>query len=86
MSEVISTYVYKIGLINADFSYSAAIGLFNSAVNMIMLLKAKECSESDHSKILERCGGLLIHYDHIITSYDKNFYVNVQIALFITAP
>lgn len=37
-SEVISTYVYKIGLINADYSYSAAIGLFNSVVNLAMLL------------------------------------------------
>lgn len=37
-SEVISTYVYKIGLINADFSYSAAIGLFNSVVNLTLLV------------------------------------------------
>lgn len=37
-SEVISTYVYKIGLINADYSYSAAVGLFNSVVNLVMLL------------------------------------------------
>lgn len=38
MSEVISTYVYKMGLINADFSYSAAIGLFNSIVNLALLV------------------------------------------------
>ena len=38
MSEVISTYVYKMGLLNADFSYSAAIGLFNSAVNLVLLV------------------------------------------------
>lgn len=37
-SEVISTYVYKMGLLNADFSYSAAIGLFNSVVNLILLV------------------------------------------------
>jgi putative aldouronate transport system permease protein len=38
-SEVISTYVYKIGLTGTtDFSYSTAIGLFNSIVNMVMLL------------------------------------------------
>lgn len=37
-SEVISTYVYKIGLINADFSYSSAIGLFNSIINCAVLL------------------------------------------------
>lgn len=37
-SEVISTYVYKMGLVNSDFSYSAAIGLFNSAVNLVLLV------------------------------------------------
>jgi putative aldouronate transport system permease protein len=37
-SEVISTYVYKIGLIEANFSFSAAIGLFNSIINLILLL------------------------------------------------
>jgi putative aldouronate transport system permease protein len=38
LSEVISTYVYKIGLMgNNDFSYSTAIGLFNSVINMAMI-------------------------------------------------
>ena len=37
-SEVINTYVYKIGLQNAEFSYSAAIGLFNSILNLVLLL------------------------------------------------
>lgn len=37
-SEVIQTYVYKVGLQDAQFSYSAAIGLFNSALNLILLL------------------------------------------------
>ena len=37
-SEVISTYVYKIGLQQQQFSYSTAIGLFNSVVNFILLL------------------------------------------------
>lgn len=36
--EVISTYVYRIGLISTDFSFSTAIGLFNSVVNMILLI------------------------------------------------
>lgn len=39
-SEVISTYVYKVGLASggqSDYSYSTAIGLFNSIVNMLML-------------------------------------------------
>lgn len=38
-SEVISTYVYKVGLTGTtDYSYSTAIGLFNSLVNMVMLV------------------------------------------------
>ena len=41
-SEVIATYVYKVGLINADFAFSTAIGLFNSVVNVILLLTANK--------------------------------------------
>ena len=37
-SEVISTYVYKVGLLGANFSFSAAIGLFNSVINFILLV------------------------------------------------
>lgn len=37
-SEVISTYVYKAGLINADYSFSTAVGLFDSVVNCAMLI------------------------------------------------
>lgn len=37
-SEIISTYVYKVGLINADFSQATAIGLFNSVINLGLLL------------------------------------------------
>ncbi|GAB2532177.1 ABC transporter permease [Gracilibacillus alcaliphilus] len=37
-SEVISTYVYKVGLQNFEYSLSTAIGLFNSVVNVIILL------------------------------------------------
>lgn len=37
-SEVISTYVYKMGLVGANFSFSAAVGLFNSIVNLLLLI------------------------------------------------
>ncbi len=37
-SEVISTYVYKVGLVNAQYSFSTAVGLFNSIVNLIILV------------------------------------------------
>lgn len=37
-SEVISTYVYKIGLLQNNYSYGAAIGVFNSVINFILLI------------------------------------------------
>ena len=37
-SEVINTYVYKIGLVNDDFSFSSAVGLFNSTMNFVLIL------------------------------------------------
>lgn len=42
VSEIISTYVYKVGLINAQYSYSTAIGLFNNVVNLIILLSVNK--------------------------------------------
>ena len=36
-SQVISTYVYEVGLTSAQFSYSAAIGFFNTIVNVTLL-------------------------------------------------
>ena len=38
VSEVISTYTYKIGLQLSEFSYSTAIGLFNTLINFIVLV------------------------------------------------
>lgn len=37
-SEIIPTYVYKVGLQAGDYAYSAAVGLFNSAINVILLI------------------------------------------------
>ena len=37
-SQIIQTYVYEAGLQQAQFSYSAAIGLFNSVLNLALLL------------------------------------------------
>lgn len=44
-SEVISTYVYKVGLEQADFSFSTAAGLFNSVVNCVLLLLVNRLSK-----------------------------------------
>jgi ABC-type polysaccharide transport system permease subunit len=50
-SEVISTYIYKVGLASdfPDFSYGAAIGLFLSVINLIMLVSV--------NKIAKQLGG-----------------------------
>ena len=37
-SEIIATYVYKIGIQGGQFSYSSAIGLFNNVINLLLLI------------------------------------------------
>ncbi len=37
-SEILATYVYKMGLLNGDYGFSTAVGLFNSVINVILLL------------------------------------------------
>ena len=44
VSEVISTYTYKIGLIQAEYSYSTAIGLFNNIINFTILILVNRIS------------------------------------------
>lgn len=41
-SSIISTYVYEVGLINSDYGYSTAVGLFNSVINMILIITANQ--------------------------------------------
>ena len=43
-ADIISSYVYRKGLYEMDYSYGAAVGLFNSAVNLIILLLANRFS------------------------------------------
>lgn len=45
-SEVISTYVYKIGVVNTQYSYSAAINLFSTIVNFILLIMVNKIAKS----------------------------------------
>lgn len=48
-SEIIATYVYKIGLIDAQYGFATAVGLFNSIINFILLIVVNKIS----SKISE---------------------------------
>ncbi len=43
-SEIIGTYVYKTGLINAQFSYSTAINLFQTVINLILIIAVNKIS------------------------------------------
>ena len=44
-SEIIATYVYKIGIQGGQFSYSSAIGLFNNVINMVLLVVVKKIAK-----------------------------------------
>lgn len=44
VSEIISTYVYKRGLVNNNYSFATAVGLFNNIVNVTMLFIANAIS------------------------------------------
>ena len=44
-ADVISTYVYRRGLLDGDYSYSAAVGMFNSIFNFIFLMSANTLSK-----------------------------------------
>ncbi len=37
-SDVISTYVYRVGILQQDYGYSTAVGLFNSVISLILVL------------------------------------------------
>ena len=41
-ASVISTYTYEVGLINSDYGYSTAVGLFSSLINIILIVGANE--------------------------------------------
>ncbi|MBL4936170.1 sugar ABC transporter permease [Clostridium sp. YIM B02515] len=45
VSQVISTYVYKVGLVDNNVSYSSAIGLFNSAINAVLLIAVNKIAD-----------------------------------------
>ncbi len=43
-ADVISTYVYRIGLLNARYDYATAVGLFNSVISLILVFTANRIS------------------------------------------
>ena len=45
VSDVISSYVYRSGLLDMNYSYSTAVGLFNSVMNFVLLVLANKLSK-----------------------------------------
>lgn len=45
VADVISTYVFRKGLVDADYSFSTAVSLFNSVINIIFLLVSNRISK-----------------------------------------
>jgi putative aldouronate transport system permease protein len=43
-ADVISTFVYRRGIIDSRFAFGAAVGLFNSAINLVLLIAANRLS------------------------------------------
>lgn len=44
-SDVIAVYVYEQGIVNAKYSYSTAVGLFNTAINIVLLIIVNKISK-----------------------------------------
>ncbi|MBW7453104.1 ABC transporter permease [Paenibacillus sepulcri] len=45
VSDVFDTYVYRNGVLNGEFSYTASVGLFKSIVGLIMVMAANKCAK-----------------------------------------
>ena len=62
VSEVISTYVYKLGIQKAQYSLSAAVGLFNNAINLILLVAVNKVSSkiSETSLVVKEAPAMVI--------------------------
>jgi len=46
VGEVIDTYIYRVGLLNAQFSYSTAIGIFQSLVGILLIVGFNRLSKN----------------------------------------
>ena len=51
-SEVLSTYTYKMGIINGEYSFSAAVGLFNNVINFIVLFIVNKLAQKTNESSL----------------------------------
>lgn len=45
VSEIISTYVYKVGLLKGQYGFSTAVDMFNAVINMILLIAVNKIAK-----------------------------------------
>ena len=45
VADIISTYVYRMGMLSREFSFSTAVNLFNSVINFILVILANQISK-----------------------------------------
>lgn len=51
-ADVISTYVYRKGLLDQSYSFSTAVGLFNSMINLLLLVAANRICKRDGTQLM----------------------------------
>jgi putative aldouronate transport system permease protein len=51
-SNVIATFVYKQGLLEAQYSYATAVGLFNAVINAVLLISVNKITQKLSSSSL----------------------------------
>jgi putative aldouronate transport system permease protein len=51
-SDVIQTFVYRYGLVQGQYSYAAAVGLFNSVINLILLVAVNQLARRNKGESL----------------------------------
>ena len=44
-ADIIGTYIYRVGLLNTDYGYSVAVGLFQSLIGLILVLVTNKISK-----------------------------------------
>ena len=44
VADIISSYVYRMGIVNSDYGYATAVGLFNTVINFVLVLATNKIS------------------------------------------
>ena len=61
-SEIIATYVYEQGMLKAMYSFSTAVGLFNTAVNIVLLVVVnKICKKMSDVSFMSSLGNSILN-------------------------